>query len=398
MDATTVAIDLAKDVFQIAESQAGGQISRRRRLTRRQFVAFLDALPPATTVVMEACGTAHHWGRRLRARGLEVRLLPPQYVRPYVRRDKTDRTDADALLEANRCAEIHPVPVKTVEQQAIQSLHRVRQQWQTTRTARINVARALLREYGFTFPAGTRTIQRRIATLLADRPGELPVILRTALEHVLEELRALETMVHAIDRQLMAVAETNEIATRLMQIPGIGVITATALVGSVPHMHAFRRGRQFASWVGLTPRESSSGLRRTIGPIAKRGNTYLRALIVHGARAALRAAEWRATRSAGQLSRLQRWAVETSKRRGRNRTTVALANKLARIIWAVWTRYRICGRVGRRTDNDKGDSPSANAQRHAITANRSDRHRIRPRKPLALRSTSRDRPSVRGCP
>ncbi len=338
MDATTIAVDLAKDVFQVAVRDASGHIARRR-LTRPRFAALMETVGPGTTIIMETCGTAHDWGRRGQARGARVRLLPAQYVRAYVRRDKTDRADADALLEADRCAAIHPVPVKTVEQQTLQSLHRVRQQWQTTRTARINTLRALLREQGFAFPAGAKTIVQRIAILLADPDAPLPAMLRATATVVLDELRALQRNVRALDRQLTVIARTHATPTRLQTIPGVGVITATALLGSVPHIHAFRRGRDFASWLGLTPRESSSGQRRTLGQISKRGDTYLRSLLVHGARAALRVAELR-TAQHGDLSSLQRWAVAIAQRRGRNRATVGLANKLARIIWAVWTRDR----------------------------------------------------------
>jgi len=170
MDATTVAVDLAKDVFEVALANRAHRIFDRKRLTRRQFDAFLDGLSTGTTVVMEACGTAHYWGRRCQARGLAVRLLPVQYVRPYVRRNKTDRTDTEAMLEADRCAGVSPVPVKTVDQQALQALHRVRTQWQATRTGRINVMRGLLREQGCPVPVGARTVVRRVAAIVDD-PG-----------------------------------------------------------------------------------------------------------------------------------------------------------------------------------------------------------------------------------
>jgi transposase len=340
MDATTIAIDLAKDVFQIAARDAAGHVVWRQRLTRRRLAALIESLRPGITVVMETCGTAHYWARRCQARGATVRLLPAQYVRAYVRRDKTDRADADALLEADRCAAIHPVPVKTIEQQTLQSLHRVRQQWQTTRTARINTLRALLREQGFAFPRGAKMIGARIATLIADPDVPLPGLLRATAAVLLEELRALRANVRALDRQLAAIARTHATPIRLQTLPGVGVITATALLGSVPHIHAFRRGRDFASWLGLTPRESSSGERRRLGRISKRGDTYLRSLLVHGARAALRAAELRTAQQRSDVSGLQRWAVAIAQRRGRNRATVGLANKLARIIWAVWTRDR----------------------------------------------------------
>ena len=336
MNATTIAIDLAKDVFQIALTHDGRHVAEHRRLTRRQFAAFVETLQPGVTVVMETCGTAHYWGRRCRDRGAQVRLLPAQYVRPYVRRDKTDRADAEALLEAHRCAAIREVPLKTVDQQAIVGLHRVRQQWQTTRTARINLLRGLLREHGVVFPVGAKVFLRHISALVLDGSSALPPLLRSTASLVLDEIRSVETRLVAMDRQLSQIARTLPAAQRLQQVPGVGVITATALVGWVPHIHAFRRGRQFASWLGLTPRESSSGARRTLGHISKRGNTYLRALLVHGARSALRVAELRARR--GPASRLQQWASDTGQRRGRRRGAVALANKLARIIWAVWSR------------------------------------------------------------
>lgn len=337
MDAMTIGIDLAKDVFQMAISEVSGQVTARRRLSRQQFAKFIETVRPGTTIVMEACSTAHYWGRRCRDRGAIVRILPAQYVRPYVQRDKTDRADADALLEAHRNRRIHAVPLKTVEQQTIQELHRVRRHWQTTRIARINLLRALLREHGYVFPTGAALIQRRIARVIADGDTAVPTVLRHAAETLLEELRSVEAKLKDLDRQLAQLARTHPTAVRLQQIPGIGVLTATALVGSVPHIHAFRRGRQFASWLGLTPRESSSGKRRRMGQMSKRGDAYLRALFVHGARSALRMAEVRAQQGA-TISRLQRWAVATVARRGRNRTAVAFANKLARIVWAMWTR------------------------------------------------------------
>jgi transposase len=338
MDATTVAVDLAKDVFEVALANRAHRIIGRKRLTRRQFETFVDGLPVTTTVVMEACGTAHYWGRRCQARGLDVRLLPPQYVRPYVRRNKTDRTDTEAVLEADRCAGLHAVPVKSAEQQALQALHRVRTQWQAARTARINVIRGLLREQGYAVPAGVRTVLVRVSTLLDDAAGGLPAILRETVRALMEEVHQLETRVATIDRELTRVARTDQAAARLYQVPGVGVVTATALVGAVPHIHAFRRGRDFASWLGLTPRESTSGTRRYLGRISKRGDGYLRCLLTHGARAVLLAAQRLARTTPHRLTRLQQWAVALAARRGHNKAAIALANKLARIIWAVWHR------------------------------------------------------------
>ncbi len=336
MDATTLAVDLAKDVFEVAWANRAGRLPLRKRLTRRQFERTIDAVCPGTTVVMESCGTAHYWGRRCQTRGLDVRLLPAQYVRPYVRRNKTDRTDTEALLEAHRCGGIQAVPVKTVEQQTLQALHRVRAQWQAARTARINVLRGLLREHGVAVPAGARTLVTRVASVLADRTVPVSDLLRQTLTLVLEEVRALEDRVHALDLQLTRLAKAHPVAPRLMQVPGVGVITATAMVGAVNHIHAFRRGRDFASWLGLTPRESSSGGRRHLGGISKQGDSYLRCLLTHGARAVLLTAQRTARATPARVTRLQQWAVMLATRRGHNKAAIALANKLARIIWAVW--------------------------------------------------------------
>jgi transposase len=330
MNATTIGIDLAKDVFEVAISERPGQVTQRRRLTRRQFAAFVETLGPATTVVMEACGSAHYWARRCQARAAQVRLLPAQHVRPYVRRNKTDQADAAALLEAHRCAAVHAVPVKTVEHQALQTLHRVRQQWQTTRTARINLLRGILREHGLVLPTGAGALARRVTAVLDD--AALPLLTQTTLRWLLDELRMIDAQLVQMDRQILMLARTHPVAVRLQQIPGIGPLTATALVGSVPHIGAFRRARHFASSLGLTPRERSSGGTRRLGGISKRGDRYLRTLLTHGARSVL---AWAGRHPA---SRLHQWGQQIAARRGLNRAASAVANKLARIVWAIWIR------------------------------------------------------------
>jgi transposase len=336
MDPTTVAVDVAKTVFELALADARGHIVGRRRLTRRQFERFLTT-HPASHVVMEACGTAHHWGRVARAHGHRVSLLPAQYVAPYVRRHKTDRTDAEALVEATRSGAVPTVAVKTVVQQELLALHRLRQQWMRTRTARINGVRGLLREQGLTLPPGARTAVASLPALIEDADAPIPARLRAALGLVYEEVRALEARIRAMEKQLADFAAHDAVATRLQEVPGVGLLTATALVASVGHVHGFRRGRQFASWLGLTPREHSSGWRRRLGAITKQGDVYLRYLVTHGARAVL-LASYRRQRAGKALSPLQHWALAVAKRRGHNKATIAVANKLARIIWAVWHR------------------------------------------------------------
>jgi transposase len=337
MHAMTVAVDLAKTSFEVAVGDGRGRVRERMRLSRSRFQRLLDGLDAGTEVVMEACGTAHFWGRCCQQRGLRVRLLPGQYVRAYVRRNKTDRTDAEALLEAARCGQIHPVAVKTLEQQSLQTLHRVRQQWQTTRTARINAIRAILREHGIPLPVGARAGLAQTAGVLAAAHG-LPDRVCDLLHVLLAEIRVLTDRVAALDREVRRLVRDHPIARRLESIPGVGPLTATALVGAVGHIHAFRRGREFASWLGLTPREISTGGRRYLGPITKRGDTYLRCLLAHGARALLAHAQRRQRQTPHQLTRVQAWAVQLAARRGPNKAVMALANKLARIVWAVWTR------------------------------------------------------------
>ena len=333
MDATTIAVDLAKDVFEVAEANVDHRVIGRRRLTRRQFERYLAQCPRAMEIVMEACGTAQYWARRCQALQLRPVLLPVQYVRAYVRRNKSDRTDAEALLEARRCDAMLPVPVKTAEQQALQGLHRLRQQWQTTRTARINALRGLLREQGVALRRGTAAL-RDVPHRLTET--ELPGLVHISVSELLEEIRALTDRVTRLDRQLRVVADGDEGTRRLQTIPGIGIVTATALLGSVPHIHAFRRGRQFASWLGLTPREAASGHRRWRGRISKRGDRYLRTLLIHGARSVINNARRRARHGGTPLTALQAWAVTVADRRGVCKAAVALANKLARVIWAVW--------------------------------------------------------------
>ena len=334
MDATTIAVDVAKNTFEVVLADRDWHIIGRHRFTRTRFLRFLTTTPPVR-LVMEACSTAHHWGRLAQQHGHVVVLLPPVYVRPYVRRNKTDRTDAEALLEALRSGELPTVPVKRVEQQALVALHRVREQWMATRTERINALRGLLGEHGLLLPATAAGALHAVPTVLADAP--LPAHLRHVLTLLYEEVRTIETHLTAVDAELRTVAATDPVISRLRTIPGVGVLTATALVGSVGNIHAFRRGRQFASWLGLTPWESSSGGQRRLGGITKRGDRYLRCLLTHGARAVLTAAQ-RRTQRHQPVSRLLHWAATVQHRRGHNKATIAVANKLGRIIWAVWTR------------------------------------------------------------
>jgi transposase len=291
MDTTTIGIDIAKSVFQVSLANQAGRIVERRRLSRARFERFLGE-QPAAEVVMEACATSHHWARTARSYGHRPRLLHAQYVRPYVRRNKTDAADADALLRAVRDPELKPVPIKSVDQQALQGLHRIRSQWVDTRRQRVCVVRAPLAEFGVHLPAGAAGVVPRLRQAL----NQAPPLLAGSLDTVLKEIGDLESRIREIDRTLAETAKRDSVAQRLLTIPGIGVITATALTGSVPDIHAFRRGRQFSAWLGLTPREYSSGQTRYLGRVSKRGDRYLRMLLTHGARSALLAAHRQASK------------------------------------------------------------------------------------------------------
>ena len=337
MNPRTIAIDLAKEVFELAIAEDGVRIRARHRLSRTEFIAFM-AQQPVGAVIMEACGTAHFWARRFRDQGHRVRLLPAQYVRPYRRRNKTDRADAEALIEAARCAGIQPVPIKSVDQQQLQHLHRLREQWKATRVARINGLRGILREQGVNLPTGAACALKRAPEALEQEA--IPAPLRLALRAVLDEIAVLELRIRAVERQLLELTRGDEAVHRLRQVPGIGLLTSTALVAAAGSPQHFKSGRHLAAWLGITPRESSSGNRRQLGRITKRGDVYLRMLLIHGARSVLARAKSVARMAAPALSGLQRWALSLEQRIGHNKATVALANKLARIAWAVWRHAR----------------------------------------------------------
>lgn len=333
MNATTVAVDLAKSVFQLAVADSHWKIVETHRLTRTQFERwFINRA--VGQVVMEACGSAHHWARRLNGLGIEVLLLPPAYVRAYVKRNKTDAADAAALLEAARASDIRPVRVKSVEQQALQGLHRTRSLWMGTRTSRINALRGFCREFGIAVSPGSRVGVEQISRVLADPNSAIPGLIRGTLKLLVEEIRLLEQRIGELERDLTQVAKQSPACTTLLSIPGVGLLTATAMVaatsGNVQH---FQSARHFASWLGLTPKEHSSGSTRHLGRISKRGDRYLRMLLTHGARSVLRAAH--VAQQAGRpADGLRLWATAVQQRTNHNKAACALANKLARICYA----------------------------------------------------------------
>lgn len=332
MKTIQIGVDLAKSGFEVAVSQEPGRVHERQRLSRAGFRRFFARRAPSD-VLMEACGSAHHWGRELQALGHRVALLPAGDVARYRDGNKTDRADAKAVLEAARNEAIDRVPVKSIEQQALSALHRLRQGYLQTRTARINAVRGLLREFGITIPTGASYVLPRAHTALAETT--LPGYLRHALQDALEEIETLEMRAQAVHDELARLAELLPEAALLRSVPGVGILTATALLAFVGGIHRFRSGRHFAAYLGLTPREHSSGLARRLGGITKRGNSYVRMLLIHGARSALRAGHVAAHRDD-----LRTWAVALQRRKGHNVAAVALANKLARVCWRVWRDQR----------------------------------------------------------
>jgi len=338
-NSTTIAVDLAKAFFQVSVSTAPGRVSERKRLSRAKFVSFLMQQPPAE-IVMEACGSAHFWARTARDLGHRPVLLPAHYTAKYVLRNKHDRADADAILEARRREAIQAVPIKTVEQQTIAFLHRMRSGWIQTRTARINAMRGILRELGKVIPTGPHNVVPRLPELMAD----VPEALHPCLLAIADEVRRLESHIKDAERQIKALLADSDGARSLQSVPGIGLITCSAMIAFVGSPSRFRSCRAYSSYFGITPKEHSSGAKRRLGSINKEGDRYLRTLLIHGARAVLLAAK-----RSKNPDRLQTWALRVHDRRGHNRAAVAVANKIARIAWAVWSKGTLYQSFSART-------------------------------------------------
>jgi transposase len=329
-----VGVDISKNVFELAVADGHWRVVERARLTRSQFERWFTNRT-VDLVVMEACGSAHHWARWLSGLGIAVRLLPARYVRAYVKRNKTDAADAAALLEAARASDIVPVRIKSIEQQALQSLHRTRSLWMSTRTSRINALRGFCREFGLIIAQGSRIGLEQIGRVLADPSSAVPTLLRNTMKLLIEEVRLLEVRIGQLERELTELARQSTACKTLLTVPGIGLLTATAMVAATSgQVNHFRDARHFASWFGLTPKESSSGITRRLGRISKRGDRYLRMLLTHGARSVLRAATV-AQQRGRRLDALRTWALNVQGRTHHNRATCALANKMARICYAV---------------------------------------------------------------
>lgn len=331
MKISVYAVDLAKHKFQVHGFDARGERRVAKTLNRSGMVRFFDAQEPDAEVVMEACASAHYWARRLLGLGYRVRLIPAQHVRAYVLGNKTDANDADAIYAVSRRTDIRPVQVKTVAQQDALLVHTTRERLVAARTALINQIRGVLAERGVVFGKRLEVLRRELAVWLETPPaGEVTQLLQQWVRERWEEWDTLATQIAHCEQQMRQWYQATPACTQIGGVEGVGIITATAVVASVGEARQFDSGRQFASWVGLTPKERSSGSMRHLGGITKRGDGYLRKLLVHGARAAVLA-------SRSKRDARSDWINALVARCGHNKAVVALANKNARIIWALLT-------------------------------------------------------------
>jgi transposase len=327
MELQTIGIDLGKTVFHLVGLDRRGEVVVRKKFSRTQLLRFTSNRQVAL-IGMEACGGAHFLGRALREQGHEVRLIPAQYVKPYVKTNKNDYIDAEAIAEAVGRPTMRFVPIKTDDQLDLQSLHRVRERWVVRRTAVVNQIRGLLLERGITVKTGRCHLEAILPTILEDADAKLSGALRSLLAQLKLELDQLALRLEEADALIQQAAQESEACRRLDAIPGIGPLAATALIAAIGNGAAFRKGREFAAWVGLVPREHSTGGKQKLLGISKRGNRYLRTLFVHGARAVMQFRD-------KQSPALKTWLAQLASRVHFNVAVVALANKLARMAWAV---------------------------------------------------------------
>lgn len=330
MQVTTVGLDIAKSVFQVHGVDAQGRVVLRKRLARAKVLEFFANLPRCV-IGLEACGGAHHWARQLIASGHDARLMPPQYVKPYVKTNKHDAADAEACCEAVGRPGMRFVPVKNEAQQATLMLHRVRDQLIGQRTATINALRGHLTEFGIVAPQRQAGLRQLLATLADPEDERVPPLARGLLQVLVAQLRALDDALAELDRRLVRLARTDPVCRSLVEVPGVGPVIATALTATLPDPTGFRSGRHLSAWLGVVPRQHATGGKpRQLG-ISKRGDGYLRRQLIHGARAVVRVAP-------GRMGRLLTWIQGLLARRPYNVVVAAVANKLARIVFAMLAR------------------------------------------------------------
>lgn len=323
-DISVVGIDIAKRVFHLVGMDDRGKVILRKRLNRSEVLSFMVELPPVT-VGMEACGGAHHWARQLRGQGHDVKLMAPQYVKPYVKTNKNDLCDAEAIAEAVTRPSMRFVPIKNVRQQDIQALHRVRDRLMGVRTDLINEMRGLLAEYGIVLPKGAQAFRKAVIGKLEAEQAKLTPLSQDLFHRLFDEWMKVEGEVADYDEKLLSIAETHPECQRLVTIPGIGPITATALIAAVGDVNVFQNGRHFSAWLGLVPKQHSTGGQTRLLGISKRGDGSLRKLLIHGAQSTMC---WVGTKA----DHRSRWIRGLLERRGWNQTAVAVANKNARIV------------------------------------------------------------------
>jgi transposase len=327
---TTIGLDIAKSVFQVHGIDGQGNVLVRRKLKRRYVLAFFQRLPPCL-VGIEACASSHHWSRELQALGHTVRLMPPAYVKPYVKRQKNDAADAEAICEAVTRANMRFVATKMPEQQSCLMLHRTRHLFIRQQTAVINAIRAHLAEFGIVAPVGRNGVEELLKVVADASDERVPEIARACLGALGAQLRALKEQILQFDRRIMAWHRSNEASKRLDAIPGVGPVLATALVATVADPRAFRSGRDFSAWIGLVPKQHSSGGKDKLGSISKRGDRYLRSLFTAGALAVIRYAKIHGTTH-------RPWLTALLARRATKVAAIALANKIARMAWAMMAK------------------------------------------------------------
>ncbi len=329
MKLSRVGVDLAKNVYQLHGVDRFGKTMWTRRLKRHQwFKVLLDRIEPGCEIGMEACASAHHWGRQLQSRGYTVRLIPPQFVKPFVKSNKNDARDAEAICEAMSRPNMRFVTVKTVEQQDIQATHRVREELKRRRTAKGNQIRGLVAEYGLVAPKRLSSLRAAIPCWLEDAENGLTHDFRCLLQGLWGDLLILDDRLCEMDKTIKRLAKGNEDCVRLEQLRGIGPMTSTAMIATVGDARQYHKSRQMAAAIGITPRQHSSGDKHRLLGISKRGDVYLRTLMIHGARSVVASAKHKD-------DRLSRWVTEIAKRRHPNVAAVALANKNARMAWAM---------------------------------------------------------------
>ena len=327
---TTIGLDIAKSVFQVHGIDAEGNVIVRRQLKRRYVLAFFQKLPPCV-VGLEACASSHHWARQLQAFGHTIRMMPPAYVKPYVKRHKNDAADAEAICEAATRPNMRFVTIKTPEQQSCLMLHRTRHLFIRQQTAVINAIRAHLAEFGIVAPVGRNGVEQLLGVVADSNDKRLPEIARACVAALGAQLQTLKAQILQFDRLIMAWHRSNEASKRLDEIPGVGPALATALVASIADPKAFRSGRDFSAWIGLVPKQNSSGGKERLGNISKRGDRYLRSLFTAGALAVIRYAKIHGTKH-------RPWLTALLARRPTKVAAIALANKIARMAWALMAK------------------------------------------------------------